>query len=432
MDGLILGAGVTGLAAGIATGFEVLEAADVPGGICSSYYVRPGATEHLAARPKDGDAYRFERGGGHWIFGGDTAVLRLIESLAPTRRYHRRSSVYFGENPLYVPYPLQNHLRHLGPDVAARALAEMARPGPPGATLKEWLASAFGPTLCELFFFPFNELYTASLYDRIAPQDDYKSPLDLVSVIRGALAEAPSAGYNITFAYPEAGLDFLARQMADRCRIRYGSRVVGIDHQAREVRLYDGRVLHYDVLISTLPLNQSLEMAGLRTQAQTDPHTSVLVLNLGARRGPRCPEDHWIYVRRSSAGFHRVGFYGNVDPSFLPSGSPGERTALYVERAFAGAAKPAADVVRAYQTDVVRELRDWGFIDEVEVVDPTWIEVAYTWSWPGSSWRREAASILAGAGIHAVGRYGRWVFQGIADSIRDGLVTGAAIRASHA
>jgi hypothetical protein len=137
-------------------------------------------------------------------------------------------------------------------------------------------------------------------------------------------------------------------------------------------------------------------------------------------------------VRRSSAGFHRVGFYGNVDPSFLPSGSPGERTALYVERAFAGAAKPAADVVRAYQTDVVRELRDWGFIDEVEVVDPTWIEVAYTWSWPGSSWRREAASILAGAGIHAVGRYGRWVFQGIADSIRDGLVTGAAIRASHA
>jgi hypothetical protein len=27
-----------------------------------------------------------------------------------------------------------------------------------------------------------------------------------------------------------------------------------------------------------------------------------------------------------------------------------------------------------------------------------------------------------------VGRYGRWIFQGIADSLRDGLFVGAALR----
>src|SRR4029453_3229394 len=98
MSVVILGAGVTGLAAGVASGAPVFEATATPGGICSSYYVRPGTRERLPARPPDrpraGDASRFEIGGGHWIFGGDPLVLSYIERLAPTRSYTRRSSVY--------------------------------------------------------------------------------------------------------------------------------------------------------------------------------------------------------------------------------------------------------------------------------------------------------------------------------------------------
>jgi len=90
---LILGAGMTGLAAGLATGAPVFEAAAAPGGICSSYYVRPGEQEMLHHSPADDEAYHFEIGGGHWIFGGDSTVLRFIEDLTPVRRYKRRSSV---------------------------------------------------------------------------------------------------------------------------------------------------------------------------------------------------------------------------------------------------------------------------------------------------------------------------------------------------
>ena len=61
-------------------------------------------------------------------------------------------------------------------------------------------------------------------------------------------------------------------------------------------------------------------------------------------------------------------------------------------------------------------------------MDLTWIDVAYTWSWPGSKWRQEALRVLEEHDIHQVGRYGRWVFQGIADSIRDGFVVGGALR----
>ena len=56
-----MGGGVAGLAAGWVTKFPVFEAADIPGGICASYYIRPKTTGRLEEAPKDGESYRFER-----------------------------------------------------------------------------------------------------------------------------------------------------------------------------------------------------------------------------------------------------------------------------------------------------------------------------------------------------------------------------------
>ncbi len=425
-ENLIIGAGMTGLAAGATSGWPVLEASEGPGGICSSYYMRPGDTEPLARPPDDG-AYRFEVGGGHWIFGGDPAVLHLIERLVTTRRYARRSSVFFADEGLYVPYPLQNNLRYIERDSALQALEEMAQPGEGGRTMEAWLENSFGALLTRRFFGPFHDLYTAGLYRTIAPQDPYKSPVDLRLALRGAFDDAPAVGYNTTFLYPERGLDELSRQLAARCRVEYGCRVAGIDLAARELILADGSRRGYDRVLSTLPLNRAVHMAGLELAVPADPHTAVLVLNIGARRGERCPDDHWLYVPRSDAGFHRVGFYSNVDPSFLPAASSSDRVSIYVERAYAGdAERPDDAAMERYGARVVDELARWGFIGEAEVVHPTWIDVAYTWSWPGSSWQSQALSALEQNGIHQLGRYGRWIFQGIADSLRDGLVAGGS------
>jgi protoporphyrinogen oxidase len=431
MTSAILGAGVTGLATAHASGLPAFEAAETPGGICSSYYVRPGSSRRLPTAPADGEAYRFELGGGHWLFGGDRTAVRFMKRLAPTRSYERRSSVFFHESGLYVPYPLQNHLRYLDGPVAARAVQEMsARDGGDFRSLRDWLLRSFGATLCDLFFFPFHELYTAGLYDRIAPQDAYKSPVDLPTVVRGASSEVPAAGYNATFLYPEDGLDGFARRLAERSDIRYGKRAVRIDAEGKRVDFADGSAFDYEELYSTLPLNRTLELAGLATVEVADPFTSVLVLNIGAVRGERCPDDHWLYNCRTNAGFHRVGFYSNVDRSFLPAVSreKGDRVSIYVERAYLGDTAVAADEVARYTSEVVDELRAWGFIEAVEVADPTWIDVAYTWNWPGSRWRQQALAKLEAVGIHAIGRYGSWQFQGIADSVREGLFVGAAAR----
>uniref|UniRef100_A0A7C2P083 Uncharacterized protein n=1 Tax=candidate division WOR-3 bacterium TaxID=2052148 RepID=A0A7C2P083_UNCW3 len=171
-------------------------------------------------------------------------------------------------------------------------------------------------------------------------------------------------------------------------------------------------------------------MADLTLDEPADPATSVLVINIGAKRGERCPNDHWVYIPQSRAGFHRVGFYSNVDVSFLPYSSrkAQDRVSIYVEKAYLEGQKPNESEIKALCEAVVRELQEWGWIGEVEVVDPTWIEVAYTWSWPGSRWREKALKALEERGLYQIGRFGRWVFQGIAESIKDGLMAGGAAK----
>lgn len=423
----ILGGGVTGLAAGYASRHPVYEARQAPGGICASYYMAPGGTKRYAARPSGVETYRFEIGGGHWIFGGDPAIKRFLRQLIPMRSYRRQSAVYLPDYDSYVPYPLQNHLRYLSNGMAADALADLLRtPNRPVRTMRDWLQCHFGETLCDLFFGSFHELYTAGLWCEIAPQDVYKSPVNVEAVVRGAMGAVDDVGYNVEFMYPEGGLDELMRRLATRCDVRYGKRAIAVDVKEKTVVFDDGTQQSYEVLISTLPLNKMLAMADLQTDARPDPHTSVLVLNIGAVRGARCPDDHWIYVPRSEAGFHRVGLYSNVDAGFLPQGQTvkRERVSLYVERAYPGSEEPSQSEKAAYTEAVVRELKAWGYIERAEVVDPTWIDVAYTWAWPDSSWRAEALEMLEAYDILMVGRYGRWTFQGIADSIRDGLFVG--------
>lgn len=430
-DTIVLGAGVTGLAAGMASGFPVFETREVVGGICASYYMRPGKGVRLPEAPESDDAYRFEYGGGHWIFGGDATVLHFVNALTPVRTYHRKSAVYFPEDRRLVPYPLQHHLAYLGDPIATKVLNELTQASQQAPkTMAEWLEGHFGPTLMALFFAPFHQCYTAGLWTRVAPQDPYKSPGNLGAVMQGASHRTPVVGYNATFAYPLEGLNVLMRRMAELGEVHCRKRVARIEPRGKVLELEDGTRVRYERLLSTIALNRMCQLTGLSIEEEPDPYTSVLVINIGALRGPQCPGEHWLYVASSRSGFHRVGFYSNVDRSFLPRRSrpDGDRVSLYVEKAYLGGHRPSQEEVAACCQDVIEELQAWGFIDQVEVLDPTWIDVAYTWSWTGSSWKSQALQALQAHDLYQVGRYGRWVFQGLADSIRDGFVAGSALR----
>lgn len=407
---------MTGLAASLAGGGLALEADREPGGICRSHPVTGAWGE-----------WPFDYGGGHWVFGGDALLNAFLARFGEWRQYRRRSAVWLPDLEVLAPFPVQNNLYALPRDLASVIWAEMRQASAEKpAVLSEWLSATFGPTLNGLFFRPFHDLYTAGLTESIAADDLFKTPVDLSAVERGLGGQSPDAGYNSAFLYPAGGLSAFARRLAEEGRVRTGSRIRHIELSSRAVELDDGREIGYDRMICTLPLHAALQIAG--HGGACDPHTSVLVVNIGARKGPRCPEAHWVYFPRSGAGFHRVGFYSNVDSRFVPE-ARGDLASLYVERAFPAGAAPTPGEVDAYERAVVRELQSMGYIEDVDVVSPHWLEVAYTWRRPGSRWREESVDMLARHGVHAAGRYARWRFQGIAESLREGMLAGSLLRA---
>ncbi len=435
----IVGGGVSGLAAGMASGASVYESHPWPGGLCASYYVESVSGLRRPAPPDDGEAYRFEVGGGHWVWGADPVVWHLFRSMVEWRTYVRRAVVFLPSRDLVVPYPLQYHLRYLGQHTGVAVLREIEAARSRGnqpQTLAEWLRVTFGDTLCELFFDPFHRLYTAGLWQEVAAPDEAKSPADLRLVAEGLASANAGAGYNTEFHYPVGGLDLLIRKMATACRLHLNRTVAGINLERQVVRFADGAEQGFRRILSTLPLSTVVRIADLRLSEECEPYSSVVVINIGAGRGTACPDAQWVYVPESRSGFHRVGFYSHVDPMFLPAScrEDPQRIGLYVEVARRGGDRPDEVELGRICGSVVGELTDWGWIRHADIVDPTWVDVAYTWTRPGSQWRIRALKALEASGVVQVGRFARWETrvqdQGIAQSVCNGLAAGASLRQS--
>lgn len=366
MNNLILGAGFTGMAAGIKTGWPVYEATDKPGGICRNY---------------EKEGFTFSNGGPHWVFGKGKG-LDYIKTLTDLNTYQRKASIYYN---VQFPYPIQDY-------------AEMQQE-PKKGTFQGWLGKNFSKELNNMFFYPFNDKYTAGLYRDTVQIDDYKTPT------RGG------TGTVVEFHDPVIGLTELVDRMADKNDIRYNKRVKSIDVDSKTV-FFEDEAIDYDKIVSSIPLNQMMAMCGKTVEL---PYTSVLVINIGAEKAECTPTDHWVYVPFCTSGFYRLAFYSNVDEKRAPYGKVG----LSVELAFPGMPPEKIDVLRA-TNEVIKELKLWRFIGDTVVVDPTYVRVAYSWLYNEKD-KDDAIKWLKSRGITSTGRYGKWKFQGLVESIADGL-----------
>lgn len=422
---VVVGAGMCGLGAGQG-GAPVFEASERPGGVCHSYYMDLAGLPS----PKSGCCFRFEPAGGHWLFDASPSTQAAFQRVTPLRSHERKAGIFFANSGAQVPYPIQDHLHALPRAVRALALDELAAPrgDSEAQSFGDWLLETFGPTLCELFFLPFNERYTAGLLDRIAPQDLHKSPLDMERVRRGAVELLPAGGYNPVFQYPSAGLDVLAQGLAAACQFLPNHRLVAVDARSRRLQFENGREQTFDRLLSTIPLPALVEMSRLSALPCTDLATGVAVVNIGAFRGPRCPSVHWLYLPHSQSGMHRVGLYSEVDASFVPEGRTDRYVALYVETAFVAGAAPDPAGQDALMRAVIKELQEFGFIGEVLATSVSVTDPAYTWRAIGSNWAATVREELAEHGIESIGRYGAWHFQGMGASFEEGIA--AAVRST--
>ena len=371
MKTIILGAGFTGLAAGYGTDIPIYEATEHAGGICRSY-------------KKYG--FDFSTGGGHWIFENEKTqkAMEFIRGLVELNSYDRKAGIYYNK---IFPYPIQTFTQK----------ESVSTPG----YFKDWLSKKFSQAECNMFFYPFNERYTAGLYDSIVQFDSYKTP------------PAGGVGFVSRFHDPVNGLTELVNKMAEKCMINYKKRAIKVALDEKMVVFADGEVVKYDKLISTIPLDQLLKRCGQNKYEL--PYSSVLVINIGAERGVNYPDEHWLYVPFSQSGFYRLGFYTNVNKKKAPEGMVSVSAEIAIRNL------EYADLpIDSMCAEVVSELQSWRFIDEVRVVDPTWVRCAYTWNRTPEE-REVYLQSLATQGVISTGRYGKWKFQGMSESIMDGF-----------
>ena len=422
-DCIILGSGITGLAAGYISGWKIFEQLKMPGGICGTYGVFPKTGVNVYPQEIRQDIFRFEIGGGHWLWGSDKQALAFLKTFGRFRKYARRVSVYLPELELLVPYPLQYNLWKLPRGLAKKAfedLVDASREEHHSRTMDNWLVNVFGQTLYDLFFLPFNTLYTSGLLKQIAPQDAFKNPIDVSKVEQGLVKNNNiSSGYNSTFMYPRATWGVLTRRIASKCNILYGQKVSALDLAKKTAYFEDGSSVHFKKGISTLPLNVMASIAHLDDTDVADPYTSVLVANIAGPKGNNCPMDQWIYFPKSRTGFHRVGVYTNVDSLFLPSKLRNKGWAsFYVEKSYFIKSTPSFKTQYRVACDMANELVEMGYLETPIVISPTWVEVAYTWRRVGSKWVERSLSCLKKSNIFQVGRYAEWgKYQGMLDSI---------------
>jgi len=420
---VVLGAGLTGLSAAYHLGVPslVIEREGKVGGL---------------ARTHNEDGFTFDCTG-HLLHLRDPHVVSLVEALLPRTfaRHERRALVY--SSGVFTPYPFQANLHGLPLDVVkdcvsgfVEAEVRRAREGEPdlgSVGFREWAERTFGSGIARHFLLPYNaKLWRADLDDIECGWVSWSIPRPtLREILDGAFgATVRGLGYNPTFLYPRrGGISVLPEALARKgAEVWLNETVATVDAAERTVHLSGGRVVRYERLVSTIPLDTLLRItrglsADLPRIGERLRAVRVLNLSLGVDRSG-ISGAHWIYFPEGEYSFYRVGFPSNLSDGLAPRGC----SSLYVERSLL---RDEPFDEQEVTERAVADLRRVGILwngdrvvyRRVSVLDPAY--VIY------DRFRAEslpaAHRALNDAGIVSAGRFGSWEYSSMEGAIKAGM-----------
>jgi protoporphyrinogen oxidase len=201
-----------------------------------------------------------------------------------------------------------------------------------------------------------------------------------------------------------------------------------IDVKARRVTFENGRAEHYRKLITTIPLNNLLNMVQTPTSSTVKHaaskllHTSVLNINLGLNCSlPR--NEHWIYFPEKKFPFYRVGCWHNVSPSLVKTGA----TALYAEIAYRNEQKPCLEPMTI---DGINVLLKHFNINTNAIITQKNLLLTHAYVIYDTCRKQNLAKLLTNLeqqSIHSVGRFGAWKYDSMQEAILDGKQTAVTL-----
>lgn len=407
--------------------FLIMEAADGPGG--------------LAASVVDPAGFTWDRGG-HVVFShyGEFDKL-LTDVMAGDLLRHDRSS-YIRIAGGWVPYPFQNNLHRLPPALVEQAvvgLVEAAISRSQAVTrddeidagaevdFETWMNAMFGRGIVEQFMRPYNEKVWAHpastmssqwMAERVATVD---WRLSMRSVFSGH--DDVAWGPNNQFSFPACGgTGEIYRRAAATVaeHITYGDAVRSVDAEGHAVITQSGRVLAYDAMLWTGPLDRLVEAIpsapdGVRAAATELVHNSVTIVGVGYET-PLADDRSWLYFPEADVPFYRATNFAKYSPNNVPGGDTSRFSSWMTEIA-SSPDRPLADRCspESLGARVDRALREVGLVDAHAPVASVHVE-HLPYGYPVPTLGRDDAlrtiqPWLSDRDILSRGRFGAWRYE---------------------
>ncbi len=286
-----------------------------------------------------------------------------------------------------------------------------------------WMLAVFGEGITRHFMDPYNfkvwatapaEMSSTWIAERVSVID-YERVLRNVQDGRDDVAWGP----NNTFVFPALGGTGeiylrVARKLPDR--IRYGAIVAEVDPIAQRVRTADGDELHYDALVSTMPLDKLVQALSDRpdtlVQAATKlRHNGVYMVGVGYE-APLQDDKSWMYFPQQTTPFYRATNFAKYAAANVPEADTSRYCAYMTETSFSDQ-KP--EPREGLEERVEAGLRAAGVIDGQPPVASVHVE-EIDYAYPVPTIERDAALAeiqpwLMERQILSRGRFGSWRYE---------------------
>lgn len=414
---IIIGAGPCGLGAGWKLhelgydDFIIYEKNDYAGGLAASFVDSKGFTWDI---------------GGHVIHSHYEYFDSVIDAVLKDDylTHEREAWMYVFDR--FVPYPVQYNVHHFPKkvlDVCIQDFQVLKKQKRFAQTrdFRQWLIHRFGKTLAKQCLIPLNTKTWAYPLEKMSSDwvGDRVALLDITRILHNIKEKSDdvSWGPNNTFRFPAyGGTGEIWRRAAKHFdnHIQYKTEVVSIDHDARVIEFSDGNKDHYDLLLTTMPLDElvkKVQSNTIRKPSHDELHfSSVHIVGIGIQgsvpeqMGTKC----WMYFPDPNIPFFRATVFSNYAAKNAPKGMWSLMTEIAISS--------YTDELDTHIAEkVVDACMDTALIPRSASIENTW-QYSSEYGYPTPTLHRDAyvdATLkqLEIHGIYSRGRFGAWKYE---------------------
>lgn len=236
----------------------------------------------------------------------------------------------------YVAYPFQNNIAALPIKdqedclsglVEAKVANALAQSKP--KNFDDWILRVMGEGIANIFMRPYNfkvwaipttQMQCEWLGERVAT-------VDVKRAISNVLHKKEDAGWgpNATFRFPKTGgTGHIWKSVANllpQNKLKFNCTVTNLNPDKKTVTLKDGKVIQYNKLLTTIPLDITLNWIGENELAEGLFYSTSNIIGLGIRGKHPHDKKCWLYYPEDNCPFYRTTVFSNYAEKNCPDAS---------------------------------------------------------------------------------------------------------------